>query len=155
MDVGPVTNALFQAISIYLHAGTLEERVERLNTIRRHIADQSPFTSEPVDLVEWVPSDTVTANDYNPNQVAPPEMELLRLSIMADGYTQPVVTLAEGEGRVVVDGFHRRRVGRECDDVRDRVHAVHLMLDRGLPYRTISARAHVSLQTVARWKKQR
>ncbi len=99
----------------------LAARVERLNTLRRLIAEHSPFRDEPVDLVEWVCSDTVRANDYNPNSVAPPEMELLRLSIAADGYTQPIVTMPDGEQREVIDGFHRNRVGKECADVRARV----------------------------------
>lgn len=99
-----------------------DERVELLNALRVELSKHSPFASEPVDCVLWVPADHVTANDYNPNAVAPPEMELLRLSIMADGFTQPIVTNVEDNLRVVVDGFHRNRVGRECDDVRERVH---------------------------------
>lgn len=105
-----------------LAQGDLAERVDALNAVRRLLAELSPFGSEPVDLVQWVPADEVQANDYNPNKVAPPEMELLRLSIMADGYTQPIVANYEGETHVVVDGFHRNRVGRECADVRERVH---------------------------------
>jgi ParB-like chromosome segregation protein Spo0J len=101
--------------------GDLSSRVTALNEARRLLAAAGPFASEPVDFVEWVSTDEVEANDYNPNSVAPPEMELLRLSIMADGYTQPVVTNAEDGKRVVVDGFHRNRVARECDDVRERV----------------------------------
>jgi ParB-like chromosome segregation protein Spo0J len=100
----------------------LDRRVERLNAIRKLIAELSPFSAEPVDLVEWVQADDVRANDYNPNTVAPPEMELLRLSIMADGYTQPIVTMPDGEGRVVIDGFHRHRVGKEMPDVNARIH---------------------------------
>lgn len=96
-------------------------RVLRLNQLRQAIQEFSPFKTEPVDLVEWVEPDVVTANDYNPNSVAPPEMELLRLSILADGYTQPIVTHEVDGGREVVDGFHRNRVGKECADVRDRV----------------------------------
>lgn len=100
----------------------LDARVDALNHVRRIIAEMSPFTSEPIDYVQWVKADDVTANDYNPNSVAPPEMELLRLSVMADGYTQPVVThLDENDSRIVVDGFHRTRVAKECDDVRERV----------------------------------
>jgi hypothetical protein len=76
---------------------------------------------EPVDCVLWVKAAEVEANDYNPNSVAPPEMELLRLSVMADGYTQPIVTNPEGGRYVVVDGFHRNRVGKECKDVAERV----------------------------------
>jgi ParB-like chromosome segregation protein Spo0J len=99
----------------------LEDRAEAINRVREALAVYSPFKDEPVDLVRWVPAPEVHANDYNPNSVAPPEMELLRLSIMADGYTQPIVTNAE-EGRYeVIDGFHRNRVGKECEDVVERV----------------------------------
>ena len=100
---------------------SLEDKVEAINAIREHLHNISPFRNEPVDLVLWVPSEALCANDYNPNAVAPPEMELLRLSIMADGYTQPIVTNSEGDKRVVVDGFHRNRVGKECEDVANRV----------------------------------
>ena len=63
----------------------------------------------PVYNVLCVPIDKVTANDYNPNSVAPPEMELLETSIWEDGYTQPVVTAYDDENDmyIVVDGFHR------------------------------------------------
>ncbi|MEN8887054.1 MAG: ParB/RepB/Spo0J family partition protein, partial [Winogradskyella sp.] len=81
-----------------------------------------PFKSEPVDFVEWVKNSNVTANDYNPNTVAPPEMELLRLSISNDGYTQPIVSMDNNDGtREVIDGFHRNRVGKECDEIQSRV----------------------------------
>lgn len=100
----------------------LDRQVDALNAIRAAVAEASPFAGEPVDLVRWVPAAHVTANDYNPNSVAPPEMELLRLSVMADGFTQPIVTNDEDGQRVVIDGFHRNRVGRECADVQQRVH---------------------------------
>ena len=63
----------------------------------------------PVYLVKAVPIEKVTANDYNPNSVAPPEMELLETSIWEDGYTQPVVVVYDNENDkyIVVDGFHR------------------------------------------------
>lgn len=95
--------------------------VDALNRARAALHDVSPFRDEPVDFVRWVASDDVSANDYNPNAVAPPEMELLRLSVMADGYTQPIVANREDDRYVVVDGFHRNRVGRECNDVRERI----------------------------------
>jgi ParB-like chromosome segregation protein Spo0J len=99
----------------------VDEQISTINELRREIHKISPFQSEPVDFIEWVKSESVEANDYNPNSVAPPEMELLRLSIIADGYTQPIVTNPEEGKYVVVDGFHRSRVGKEFDDVRDRV----------------------------------
>lgn len=100
----------------------LADQVEALNTIRAHLHEISPFREEPVDYVRWVLAPDVVANDYNPNSVAPPEMELLRVSIMADGYTQPIVTNQEGKEFVVIDGFHRNRVGKECKDVNKRIH---------------------------------
>jgi hypothetical protein len=69
---------------------------------------QVPGVEQP-DCVIWVESENVEANDYNPNAVAPPEMELLKNSILEDGYTQPVVTFQEEGKHVVVDGFHRTR----------------------------------------------
>ena len=100
----------------------IEGQVNALNLIRMRIHQLSPFADEPVDFVRWVPADQVEANDYNPNSVAPPEMELLRISIMADGYTQPIVATTEDQKYVVVDGFHRNRVGKECKDVVARLH---------------------------------
>ena len=63
----------------------------------------------PVYAVRAVPIAKVQANDYNPNKVAPPEMELLETSIWEDGYTQPVVTYydPDNDKYIVVDGFHR------------------------------------------------
>ena len=66
----------------------------------------------PVSRVVWVPTECVRANDYNPNVVAPPEMKLLKRSIEADGFTQPIVVWEDDGGSYeVVDGFHRHRVG--------------------------------------------
>lgn len=67
----------------------------------------------PVSRVQWVPVTAVRANDYNPNSVALPEMELLRLSIESDGFTQPIVVWEVEPGTYeVVDGFHRHKVGK-------------------------------------------
>lgn len=105
-----------------LEGESLDNKVDAINRLRKMIHDISPFKTEPVDLVQWVKCDGVQANDYNPNSVAPPEMELLRVSIGNDGYTQPVVTWVGDEGREVVDGFHRTRVCNEFEDVNKRVH---------------------------------
>ena len=70
----------------------LHEKVKLINDIRYYIHLLSPFKNEPIDFVKWEISENVVANDYNPNKVAPPEMELLEVSILNDGYTQPIVT---------------------------------------------------------------
>jgi len=67
--------------------------------------------THPVSRVQWVPTEQVVANDYNPNAVAPPEMKLLRHSIATDGFTQPIVVWQTGDHYEVVDGFHRHQVG--------------------------------------------
>ncbi len=76
----------------------------------------------PVYNVLRVPLDKIAANDYNPNKVAPPEMQLLETSIWEDGYTQPVVTFydAEKDMYIVVDGFHRYTVMKTSQRVYDR-----------------------------------
>ncbi len=111
--------ANFMAQLADIDALPLADKVEVLNAIRGLLHSVSPFKTEPVDYVRWVPNQLVHSNDYNPNSVAPPEMELLRLSIDADGYTQPIVGTADFE---VIDGFHRHRVGKECADIQSRVH---------------------------------
>lgn len=98
------------------------DTVNLINELREFIHELSPFKNEPVDFVKWIHSENVVANDYNPNKVAPPEMELLEVSIMNDGYTQPVVTFPkDGDNVEVVDGFHRTRVSKESKIVRQRV----------------------------------
>jgi ParB-like chromosome segregation protein Spo0J len=98
-----------------------DSAIEFLNTARKMLHESGPFSGEPVDLVQWVKNETVHANDYNPNSVAPPEMKLLEHSITEDGYTQPIVSWKRDEVHEVVDGFHRHRVGKESEVVRERV----------------------------------
>lgn len=99
-----------------------ESRIDAINEIRKALREYSPLKREPVDCVLWVKADELHANDYNPNSVAPPEMRLLQLSIMQDGYTQPIVAWPDAEGSYeVVDGFHRNRVAREVGAVKKRV----------------------------------
>jgi hypothetical protein len=98
-----------------------DEQVEFLNRAREKLHDVSPF-EEPIDCVQWVKHEQVEGNDYNPNEVATPEMDLLHKSIKQDGYTQPIVTYEETPGDFeVVDGFHRTLVGKEKDDIRERL----------------------------------
>lgn len=65
---------------------------------------------EPVSRVEWLHRSQLSANDYNPNHVAIPELELLLVSILADGWTQPIVCLPD---LTIVDGFHRWRLASD------------------------------------------
>lgn len=99
-----------------------EMKIDVINALRKSLHKRSPMKREPVDCVLWVKANQLHANDYNPNSVAPPEMRLLQLSIMQDGYTQPIVAWPDAEGSYeVVDGFHRNRVAREVGAVKKRV----------------------------------
>lgn len=103
-------------------ADDLDEQVSALNALREKLHEVSPF-SEPVEHIKWVSQDAVEGNDYNPNEVATPEMELLHKSIKEDGYTQPIVTYETEPGVFeVVDGEHRSIIGKEFDDIRERLH---------------------------------
>lgn len=100
----------------------LDEKVRSLNKVRRALNAMSPF-SDPVDLVQWVPAEHVHANDYNPNAVAPPEMNLLYTSILLDGFTMPIVSYHRGDGQYeITDGFHRERIGTDYPNIARRMH---------------------------------
>jgi ParB-like chromosome segregation protein Spo0J len=100
----------------------LDDKVAMLNLVRAKLHEISPFKNEPVDFVQWLPAETVRANDYNPNKVAPPEMRLLERSITEDGYTQPIVGCPVDDGIEVIDGFHRNKVGKTSKKVKARIH---------------------------------
>ena len=70
--------------------------------------------AQPISNVEWVKPSMLFANDYNPNHVFPPEMRLLKLSILLSGWTQPIVARSDGE---IVDGFHRWTLGQKDRDI--------------------------------------
>jgi ParB-like chromosome segregation protein Spo0J len=57
----------------------------------------------------------IFANVYNPNSVSPDKMELLRQSILDNGFCFPIVTIwdEELERFVIIDGFHRDLMGDE------------------------------------------
>lgn len=76
----------------------------------------------PAYNVTAVPIEKIMPNTYNPNSVAPPEMDLLYDSIKEDGYTMPIVCYysKENDKYVIVDGFHRYRVMKEHQDIYDR-----------------------------------
>ena len=105
----------------------------------------SDFLS-PVYNVIPVPMNKVKANDYNPNAVAPPEMELLETSIWEDGYTQPIVTVYDEENDiyVVVDGFHRFLTMQNSERIREREKGLLpcVVLDKAIGDRMASTIRH-------------
>ncbi|CRK86033.1 Uncharacterized protein YbdM [Candidatus Providencia siddallii] len=90
------------------------EKIETLNNIKLYLHKFSPFKTEPVDCVIWVKRNQVVTNNYNPNVMSPTEKKLLEISLIKDGYTQPVVVLPTSLCKhgnqlnwQVVDGYHR------------------------------------------------
>lgn len=68
--------------------------------------------NQPINQMQWVERSKLKANDYNPNRVAPTELELLKTSIKLCGWTQPIVIRKSFE---IVDGFHRWTVSSDPD----------------------------------------
>lgn len=96
----------------------VHSKISALNEIRAQLHEVSPLKHHPVDCVYWERSENVEANEYNPNAVAPPEMELLYKSILEDGYTMSIVTWKQPDGKLkIVDGFHRRQTERNNKDI--------------------------------------
>ncbi len=103
---------LITEMETYLQSLPEEERIDAINAFREAIHNNSPFRDQPIDCVMWIKQDDITANDYNPNSVAPPEKRLLSRSLEVDGFTQPiVVTQSEPQHYEIVDGFHRHEIG--------------------------------------------
>jgi len=73
---------------------------------------------QPLDKITWIDRDLLKPNNYNPNKVAPPELKLLKISILEDGWTQPIVINAD---YTIVDGFHRWTVSghKEINELTD------------------------------------
>ncbi|EAA9055576.1 IbrB-like domain-containing protein [Salmonella enterica] len=98
-----------------------ESRTETLNTIRTRLHDLSPFRDEPVDCILWIKATKLRANDYNPNVMAPAEQRLLYVSLLTEGYTQPVVAAKASYGYTVVDGYHRMQQGKHKPALKQRL----------------------------------
>jgi ParB-like chromosome segregation protein Spo0J len=54
----------------------------------------------------------IKANTYNPNSVSRDKMDLLKQSIIDNGFLFPIIVIYDGdlEQYVIVDGFHRYRI---------------------------------------------
>lgn len=64
----------------------------------------------PLSKLQWVDRDKVTPNDYNPNKVSKQNLELLKQSILTNGWTLPIVVRPDF---TIIDGFHRWTVAGE------------------------------------------
>ena len=79
----------------------------------------------PISNVVWLDRKELSPNLYNPNKVAPPEMALLKQSILQDGWLFPIIVFDKTiniEGLTdnddlnkytIIDGFHRFTISGE------------------------------------------
>lgn len=119
MRVRDLASELREAID---DLNSVDEKIDALNYSRSELHSVSPLKHHPVDYVFWEKSSNVEANEYNPNAVAPPEMQLLYESIFNDGYTMPIVSFKDTEIIRIVDGFHRRETERRNEDISKSTH---------------------------------
>ena len=66
--------------------------------------------SSPLSTLQWVDRDRVKPNDYNPNKVSKQNLELLKQSILTNGWPLPIVVRPDF---TIIDGFHRWTVAGE------------------------------------------
>ena len=64
----------------------------------------------PLSTLQWVERNKVKPNDYNPNKVSKQNLELLKQSILTNGWTLPIVVRPD---YTIIDGFHRWTVAVE------------------------------------------
>jgi hypothetical protein len=120
------------------------------NAVGDAVGEIRPVDHMPVAAVKFVPLDDVRANEYNPNQVADNEMELLYKSIYEDGYTQPVVVVEDENAEPdeptyeIIDGFHRYITMMRNDDIRERANGLIpvTVLDKSINERRASTVRH-------------
>jgi hypothetical protein len=60
--------------------------------------------------MHWISRDKLTANDYNPNKVTRQNLDLIKQSIMTNGWTLPIVVRPD---YTIIDGFHRWTIAGE------------------------------------------
>lgn len=63
----------------------------------------------PINNIQWIDVKELKANDYNPNVVFTKEMELLKFSLLKQGWIQPVLVTQDYE---IIDGFHRSSLAK-------------------------------------------
>lgn len=94
----------------------LKDRVKAYNKITQAAHNMLGFAQKhPCLAPQLIERNNIVENHYNPNRVAPQEMNLLRLSIRKEGLTMPIVVNFVGGTAVIVDGFHRTQICRRDD----------------------------------------
>jgi ParB-like chromosome segregation protein Spo0J len=75
------------------------------------------FKEDPISNVEWVDVNSLQANDYNPNVVLNKELKLLELSVLTNGWIQPILV---NRDMTIIDGFHRSYLAKTSKALQDK-----------------------------------
>jgi len=75
------------------------------------------YKDDPISKVKWIKVDDLNANDYNPNVVLNKELNLLELSILTNGWIQPVLV---NRDMTIIDGFHRSYLSKNSKALREK-----------------------------------
>lgn len=70
---------------------------------------------EPIDHIQWIDAKELNGNDYNPNIVFTPELQLLERNLLALGWVQPIMINPD---RIIIDGFHRWRLSLDSEKMK-------------------------------------
>jgi len=68
----------------------------------------------PIEDIQWRKASELKANDYNPNVVLNQELELLKFSLLKQGWIQPILVSIDNE---IIDGYHRWWLSNNDKDV--------------------------------------
>lgn len=109
---------------------------------------KSKMSNQPISNIEWIHRDKLKPNFYNPNRVAPPEMELLILSILRDGWTQPVVVgPSKRKNHILIDGYHRWQASGDA--------RIYKLTDGFMPCVVIKKKLHEAIYSTIRHNRAR
>ena len=87
--------------------------------------------TSPLSTLRWVDRNIVKPNDYNPNKVSQQNLELLKRSILTNGWTLPIVVRPD---MTIIDGFHRWTIAGEDP--------LHKMLEGKVPVVIVEHKEH-------------
>lgn len=75
------------------------------------------FENEPVSKIQWINVEKLNANDYNPNVVLNKELKLLELSILTNGWIQPILINSD---YTIIDGYHRNFLSKNSVKLKEK-----------------------------------
>jgi hypothetical protein len=86
---------------------------------------------QPISEIRWIHYSELIPNLYNPNKVFKPEMDLLKVSILSDGWLFPVIVFDKEiqipdltnnpnkDKHTIIDGFHRTSLVEKDKEVKE------------------------------------